>query len=83
MPVTIPSGRQMALKLKQVREVEKANTAEKLILKFAQPVEDVAALEIPVVLNSADSRDGLIQDLLADPGIQKQIQENLKKSPKK
>jgi soluble P-type ATPase len=73
----------MALKLKQVREVEKANTAEKLILKFAQPVEDVAALEIPVVLNSADSRDGLIQDLLADPGIQKQIQENLKKSPKK
>ncbi len=63
--------------------MEKANTAEKLILKFAQPVEDVAALEIPVVLNSADSRDGLIQDLLADPGIQKQIQENLKKSPKK
>jgi hypothetical protein len=83
MPLTIPSGKQMTLKLKQVREVEKANTSEKLILKFAQPVEDVAALEIPVVLNSADTRDGLIHDLLADPGIQKQIQENLKRSPKK
>jgi len=83
MPLTLPSGRQTTLKMKQVREVEKANASEKLILKFAEPVEDVAALEIPVVLNSADTRDGLIHDLLAEPGIQKQIQENLKKAPKR
>jgi len=83
VPLTIPSGRQMTLRVRQVREAEAPITTEKLTLKFVEPVEDVAALEIPVVLNAADTRDGLIQDPLADPGIQKQIQENLKKSPKK
>jgi hypothetical protein len=82
LPVVIPAGRQHSLKVKQIREVGNPETPEILNIALAQPIDKIYSLNVTVVLDAVEQKHGLQYDPAKDPGLQEQIQKNLKNAPK-
>jgi hypothetical protein len=82
LPVVIPAGRQLALKVKQIREVGNPETPEILNIALAQPIDKIYSLNVTVVLDAVEQKHGLQYDPAKDPQLQEQIQKNLKNAPK-
>jgi hypothetical protein len=81
-PVVIPAGQQLPLKVKQIREVGTPETPEILNIALARPIDKIYSLTVTVVLDAVEQKDGLKYDPARDPGLQEQIQENLRNAPK-
>jgi hypothetical protein len=83
LPITIPAHQQGAIKVKQTQKAERPDSAEILMIAFAQPVDDMSLLRINLVLDASDTRDGVIYDPFKDPNIREQIRKNVVTTPKR
>lgn len=74
LPATVPPGKQLTLKIRQVRDVSKINDIRSLEIVLAEPVENKKSLIVTAILNVPEN------PAAAPPAITPEIQQLIRKN---
>jgi hypothetical protein len=81
LPATILPGQQLKLKFRKVMEVGNPNTRDNLSISLTQPVDGIASLPLPVVLNYVEPKRHESDDPLNSREIQELLRKNQTNTP--
>jgi hypothetical protein len=77
LPATIQPGQQLAMKVRQVGNVQQRNVIQDLEIVFSKPVDDMESLRLAVLLNAVEEMPRNIDEA---PAVTPQIQELIRKN---
>lgn len=83
LPVTIKAGKQMTMKVRQVRSLAQANASLNLEIVFAKPVANISSLKLTAIINAKDEKPAAPNAPAITPEIQDLIRKNQFPLPKR